>query len=99
MFYSAIFVKQIVKIFCYRCNFDYIAISSINNQGYKEPKFIYCGSVVPPVYISTYPKLEIIFHSDFTKDANGFIGHYEFLGKSMYCFSTVLNKIYFYCVY
>ena len=66
----------------FRCNFDYIAISSINNQGYKEPKFIYCGSATPPMYISTYSKLEIIFHSDFTKTAKGFIGHYEFLGKS-----------------
>ena len=78
-----------VLFFIFRCKFDYIAISSINNQGYKEPKFFYCGSATPRMYISTYSKLEIIFHSDFTKTAKGFLGHYEFIGKSR-CFYILL---------
>lgn len=73
-----------VKI-CSRCRYDYIEISSINANGYKEqPKALYCGTTTPPVYISTHSKLEVVFHSDVTTNAKGFLGHYEFLDKSKY---------------
>jgi len=69
--------------YVFRCNYDYIEISSFNEQGYKEqPRAKYCGKTTPPLYISTQSKLEIVFHSDVTTNAKGFLGHYEFLDKS-----------------
>ncbi|XP_052811424.1 cubilin-like [Mya arenaria] len=69
------------------CNYDYIEISSINDRGYKEqPRAKYCGKTTPPFYISTQSKLEIVFHSDVTTNAKGFLGHYEFLDKNWHPF-------------
>ncbi|KAH3723723.1 cubilin-like [Dreissena polymorpha] len=69
------------------CNYDYIEISSINIRGFKEqPRSKYCGKTTPPLYISTQSKLEIIFHSDVTTNAKGFLGHYEFIDKNWHPF-------------
>lgn len=71
----------------HECRYDYIEISSINDHGYKEqPKALYCGKTTPPEYISTHSKLEIVFHSDVTTNANGFLAHYEFLEKNWHPF-------------
>lgn len=71
----------------HECKYDYIEISSINAHGYKEqPKASYCGTTTPPVYISTHSKLEVVFHSDVTTNAKGFLGHYEFLDKNWHPF-------------
>lgn len=71
----------------HECRYDYIEISSINAHGYKEqPKALYCGTSTPPEYISTHSKLEVVFHSDVTTNAKGFLGHYEFLDKNWHPF-------------
>ncbi|KAL3882094.1 hypothetical protein ACJMK2_028465 [Sinanodonta woodiana] len=53
--------------------------------------FRFCGTKIPTPFVSLHSKMEIMFHSDFTKSGHGFLAHYEFLGEHWHPFqpSTV----------
>ena len=70
--------------FCPRCQFDYIEINNVNDGGFKHLVDKVCGKEIPNEFVSHQPKMEIIFRSDSTKNLNGFLAHYEFLGDSKY---------------
>ncbi|XP_041354160.1 membrane frizzled-related protein-like [Gigantopelta aegis] len=61
------------------CRFDYVDIFSVDRMGYKTLLSRFCGSEKPEAITSIQSRLEIIFVSDYTKTANGFLGQYTFL--------------------
>ncbi|KAK3090468.1 hypothetical protein FSP39_012126 [Pinctada imbricata] len=64
------------------CKFDYLEIFDIDNDGFKTLIDRHCGSRKPNEFVSLQSKLEIVFTSDFTKNSNGFLAHYYFLGDN-----------------
>lgn len=64
------------------CQFDFIEIHYVNDEGFKSEVGRFCGSDTPEEFVSLQPKMEIVFKSDSTKEQNGFIAHYEFLGDN-----------------
>ncbi|XP_021357854.1 tolloid-like protein 1 isoform X2 [Mizuhopecten yessoensis] len=64
------------------CQFDYIEIHYVNDEGFKSEVGRFCGTDTPEEFVSLQPKMEIVFKSDSTKEQNGFIAHYEFLGDN-----------------
>ncbi|XP_064627219.1 cubilin-like [Lineus longissimus] len=74
------------------CLFDYLELYGIDEE--DVPYFVdrLCGTTVPQPIISKYPKLEIIFKSDYIKGHKGFRAKYEFLSDRWQPFSPS-NKL------
>ncbi|XP_067676116.1 neuropilin and tolloid-like protein 2 [Haliotis asinina] len=68
------------------CRFDYIDVFNVDEMGYMSLVDRYCGANLPEPITSAQSTMEIVFVSDYTKTAKGFMGHYKFLDDNWYPF-------------
>ncbi|XP_074657518.1 neuropilin-1-like [Tubulanus polymorphus] len=63
------------------CLFDYVDILAVDHDGQPYKLGRLCGDIIPQPIISKYPKLEVIFKSDYVRGHRGFKAKYEFLSE------------------
>ncbi|XP_011500246.1 PREDICTED: cubilin-like, partial [Ceratosolen solmsi marchali] len=54
-----------------KCSFDYIEISDIIN-GYMQNTQRFCGSIIPPFFLSNSNQIKLVFRSDVLASSRGF---------------------------